>query len=263
VASAIPEGSIIYTHSKRHGTSFRVAKTKCVKGVTGWKQKVNHYTRLNVFNPSESMEYVVGTRNVVLKPQDKEKDGFHGSEAFRFEVMDVLKPYLDDGMSVYGEIYGYVNGKPIMSPHDISKLKDKRYTEKYGKSVTYSYGCAEHEYKFHIYRITRSTVDGKNIDMSQQQTEQWCKDRNLPATLEIYPPFVYNGDVEALSKLVEQLTEREDLLTEDFEDKSHPAEGIILRCETGKDIPLFVKNKSYLFKVLEGICEAVDVEDAS
>lgn len=254
-AERIPFGALLSFHAKVHGTSFRVGYTQVVRELSGFKKFVNKFIPIY---PTEEFEYVVGTRNVIL--DNPEKEGFHGSEAFRFEVLDILRPYLEKGMVIYGEIAGYVNGKPIMPTHDVKGLKDKAFTSKYGDKITYSYGCKEHEYRFHIYRIARQTVDGSMIDMDQQQLEKWCANRNLNCTYEVFPQMIYNGDIEELKKLVNELTERPSLLTEDYIDPSHISEGIIIRVDSGKDTPDFYKNKSYAFRVLEGLCEAVDEE---
>jgi hypothetical protein len=257
-ADKIPEGALISIAAKVHGTSFRVAKTQVIRTIPKWKQLVNKVVPLF---PTEQMEYVVGTRNVVL--ETPEKEGFHGSEGFRFEVAETLKPYLEDGMSIYGEIAGFVNGSTVMPPHDVSALKDKRYTAKYGKQTKYTYGCKDHEYRFHIYRITRQTLSGDLVDMPQKQLEKWCESRGLLGPVEVYPQFIYDGNVEKLKALVSQLTERPELLTEDYIDPSHISEGVILRCDIDGDTPKFFKSKSFAFKVMEGILEIPDMETTS
>ena len=100
-------------------------------------------------------------------------------------------------------------------PHIQPKaLKDKAFQKKYGDTVTYKYGALEGEAKFHIYRITLTTEDGSCIDYTQPQLVQWCKDRGLDPAYDVVEPFIYNGDEEALRTLVEQLTERPEVLTE-------------------------------------------------
>lgn len=185
---------------------------------------------------------------------------WHGSEQFRFDVADTIKPYLEKGMTVYGEIVGYANGRPIMPDHNIKLLKDSRYTKKYGDVVRYSYGCKEHEWKFHVYRITYLNHEGQNIDMTQAQMEKWCNDRDIPTTLEVHPPIIYDGDVDKLRELVHSLTEREEVLTESYIDPSHLSEGIIIREENGSMTPKFYKSKSYAFRVCEGHVEVADEE---
>lgn len=241
-----------------HNSSARMSHTLVNKTLPKWKQWVN---KLFPVFPTQEWDYVVGTRNVII--MDDKKEGFHGSEKFRFDVAEAIKPYIEKGMTIYGEIAGFANGKPIMPRHSIEALKDKRYTKKYGKEITYTYGCKEHELRFHVYRITYLNHEGKNIDFTQKQVEKWCSDRGILCTHEVHPQIVYDGDVDKLRELVHNLTERPDLLTEDYIDPSHISEGIILRVDYGDHTPSFYKSKSYAFRVMEGICEVVDTEDAS
>jgi len=253
----IPEGAILSFHHKVHGTSFRVGYLPEVVQLNAFQKLVN---KIVPIFPETKKSYVVGTRNVILG--DANKEGYHGSEAFRFEVLESLKPHMEYGMTIYGEIAGYANGKPIMPDHDVSALKDKEYTKKYGNTVTYSYGCKEHEYRFHIYRITRLTVGGETVEMSQQELDAWCNQRGLLGPLEVFNKIVYNGDQDFLTTLVHNLTERPASLTEDLINPTQISEGIIIRIEhDGKT--RFLKNKSYAFKVLEGICETIDTETIS
>lgn len=263
----IKKGSVIHIHAKVHGTSFRCAHLPVLKELPVWKQKVNgivrHFFNKTVFEDVYEYGYVNGTRNVILKPEDTNKEGFHGSEAYRFEVLEALKPHLEKGMSVYGEIAGYVNGKPIMPPHNIKALKNKEMLKKYGETVVYKYGCKEHQYRFHIYRITMMNEAGTHIDLSQAQIDNWCEQRGLNAPVSVCEPFIYNGNAEVLGELVERLTERPECLTEDYIDPSHISEGVVLRIDSGAFTPTFMKSKSYPFRVMEGLCEAVDVESTN
>lgn len=258
-AESIPAGALLSFHSKIHGTSARMGLTLVNKPLNKFKQFVNKV--FPNFFPETAWEYVVGTRNVVLR--DESKGGFHGSEQFRFDAMEIVKPYLEKGMTIYGEIAGYANGKPIMPVHSISALKEKAYTKKYGDKVVYSYGCKEHEFRLHVYRISFTRENGEQVDMSQKQMEQWCKDRGILTTFEVAPQMVYNGDVDSLRAKVEALTERPEVLTEDYIDPSHISEGIILRVDSGTLVPKFYKSKSYAFRVCEGLCEAEDPEDSA
>lgn len=260
-AERIPAGSIISIQAKRHGTSGRASHTLVKRELPKWKQLIN---KLVPVFAEESWEYVTGTRRVVLKQQDSDKEGFHGSEGFRFEILEQLKPHLERGITVYYEILGYANGKPIMPPHDITKLKDKEYTKKYGKVAKYAYGCTPDEYKFFIYRVTHTTLDGTEIDLTQPQLKHWCDVRGLESTFDVVDPFVYDGDVEKLRDMVEHLTERPDVLTEDYTCATQISEGVIVRVDSGTFIPKFYKNKSYAFRLMEGIAHddgVVDTEE--
>lgn len=260
VAGQIPEGSLIYFHAKKHGTSGRTAHTKIFLDLPWWKRAIN---KLAPVFPEWGWDFATGTRRVVLKSQDAE--GFHGSEKFRHEITEKLKAFLPQGMTAYYEIVGFVNGGSIMPSHSVATLKDKAFTKKYGDTVTYKYGCQQDQYKFHIYRLTMLGADGVTRDLSQAALEHWCSERELPYTLEVHPKMVYNGDEMQLRSLVEELTERPEVLCEDYEDAGHVSEGIVLRIETVKDVPMFVKSKSYAFRVMEGIASVteVDTEDAA
>lgn len=258
-AANIPTGALLSFHNKRHGTSMRVAKKQREIFLPKWKKAVNKI--LPIFQDKGEFELVVGSRNVTLQNQNKE--GFHGSESFRFEIGKEIYPFLDEGMCVYGEIVGFVNGKSIMPNGDIKALKDKRYTNKYGSVNVFHYGCKEHEYKWHIYRITRQTVDGQNIDMPQKELEQWCDDRGFSGTFEVHPQFVYDGNEEKLRELVEELTERPEELSADHEFPEMIGEGIIVRADYKNKKPKFFKCKSYPFRCMEGLIEPNDVETLS
>lgn len=255
----IPVGALISFHQKKHGTSFRVGKKQQTVVLPKWKRWVNRLIPL--FPEKTEYKLVVGTRNVIIENRDK--IGYNGSEGFRFEVADTLFPYMEDGMEIMGEIVGYANGKPIMPNHDVKVLKDKSLVKKFGETNVYSYGCKPHEYKFHVYRITRETVDGKNVDMSQKEMERWCEDRNIPHTFEIHPQMLYDGDVEKLKTLAERLSENTDNLYSDYEYPEQIGEGLVIRIDTDGHQPYFLKRKGFAFRCMEGLCQADDVETES
>lgn len=251
-----------------HNSSGRYSYTKVNLQLPKWKGLVNKAANWIFGNGVYSeweYKYLVGTRNVVLHEDQYDKEGFHGIEQWRFNIIEELKPHLEKGMTVFGEICGYANGKPIMAVQDMEALKNKKYNKKYGKKITYTYNCKETEARWHIYRIQYINESGATVDLTDAQIKEWCLKRGFNATLDVHPPFIFDGDYEKLSSLVEELTERPDCLTEDYIDPSHISEGVIVRVDNGHQTPQFYKNKSYAFKVLEGIAKEVepDLEDAS
>lgn len=258
----IQKGDLISIQSKRHGTSQRSGIQLVTKQLPRWKQKVNGF--ISLFKAEQVYEHVVGTRRVVLNTPEKE--GFHGSEGFRFEIAEKIRPFLSEGVTVYYEVYGWANGKTIMPKHSLEAIKNKEYQKKYGKQVVYSYGCMEGTYGFHIYRITYTTNSGDILDFTQKQLVKWCNDRGLNPALDVVEPFVYDGDEDKLKVLVEQLTERPEVLTEDYTDPKHLSEGVIVRVDRGTTTPLFLKSKSFVFRCLEGHVQdmgEVDIEEVS
>lgn len=251
----VRKGDIVSIYAKRHGTSARYGLTKLSLDIPKWQQFVNKF--INKY-PTEQWEYMAGTRRVNLYPRDIDKVGFHGSEQYRYDILELLKPHLARGMTIYGEICGYANEKPIMGAHSTKGLKNKAIKKKYGESVVYKYGCESHESRFHIYRITQAGADGSTIDYSHHQIEGWCDLHGFEAPLLVHPQLVYNADKDTLVKLVEDLTEREGLLTEDFIDPTHISEGVVVRIDSGDLTPVFLKSKSFIFKVMEGIAKEQD-----
>lgn len=266
---SIPVGAVLSFHSKLHGTSARyshtlIRKDRDYSGVIGLIKKMCDKWK-GVEPTTEHWGYVAGTRRVVLNEGDGEKDGYNGPEQWRLDWLDKLKPFMNKGLTVYGEIVGFANGKPIMGVHNTGSLKDKSFTKKYGETMVYKYGCNEAQNRFFIYRVTQSLPDGNSFDFTPSQVMKWASDRGFEHTFRVADDMVYNGDKETLLSLVEELTERNETLTEDITDPSHVSEGIIIRVDGEKMTPKFYKSKSYAFKVMEGIFKEdnVDTEDAS
>lgn len=269
-AQNIPAGALVSIHAKVHGTSARYAHLPVTRrqGYSKFVRGLRKFVGLPTEKVSTQYEFIAGTRNVLLLEDQREtREGFHGKEEYRYEILDQLKPYLSKGMTVYGEIAGFANGKSIMPKHSTLALKDKKFRKKYGEEISYTYGCKETEYCFHIYRITQQNAGGDEIDYTSKQLEQWCEYRGFLPSKNVCDPFIYDGDVESLREKVEQLTEREDVLSEDYIDPTHISEGVIVRVDYGNLRPIFYKSKSYAFKVMEGIqkesSDEVDVEELS
>jgi hypothetical protein len=267
--NSIPKGTVLNFQSKLHGTSARYANTwvekgKDYSGVVGFLRKVRDALGNNP-QVTKGYEYVAGTRRVVLFEGQEQKEGYNGPEQWRFDHLEALKPHMNKGLAVYGEIVGYANGAPIMGTHSTATLKDKKFTKKYGEEMVYSYGCHQAQNRFFIYRITQTTKDGTVYELTPSQVMKWAKDRDFEHTFRVHEDIVYDGDKEALFDLVMELTEREDVLCEDWTDTRHVSEGIVIRVDGEKMKPKFYKNKSKAFKIMEGIYKEdnVDLEDAS
>lgn len=73
------------------------------------------------------------------------------------EYNKIIYPYLENGMTVYGEIFGYVSG----SQKTIQK--------------NYDYGCEPGNSKLMIYRITSEVSDGKKYEWNVNEIFQWTE----------------------------------------------------------------------------------------
>jgi len=272
---SIPKGSLVTITSKNHGTSGRYSFTPVAKEVVETvvdkiyvpSLKRNIKKTRQIKKSVTDYEYVVGTRRVVLGSDGENKTGFHGSEKYRYDILQTLKPYLEKNMTIYLEIVGYVNGAPVMGTHDVTKLKDDAFVQKYGKKVVYKYGCMQDEFNICVYRISYTNPDGVEMDLSHSQMVDWCNKRNIPVVKTLVDTFVYDGNKDALFQQAVFLAENEKNLCEDYNDPSHICEGVVVRVDNYGLRPDLYKYKSFPFRVMEGIAKLksdfIDVEDAS
>ena len=150
---------VITISVKLHGTSAVFGNIECNRKLAWW-EKVLKFCGIKI----KTTEYgnVYASRNVI-KNQYINKDvtsGFYEKDAWA-PVNEMLKPYLTPGMTIYGEIVGYVEGteKPIQPKHD--------------------YGCEVGEWKFLPYRISTVETDGKKREWNVLEVDAWT--RNLIA----------------------------------------------------------------------------------
>ena len=82
--------------------------------------------------------------------------GYYGEDIWS-EYGDIIYPYLDEGMTVYGEICGYLTNTetPIQK--------------------TYDYGCDKGENTIMFYRITTTNEDGSKREWEVQEVFEWTE----------------------------------------------------------------------------------------
>lgn len=100
---------------------------------------------------------VYSSRTVIRNPYSAHpvgKDGFYGQDIWS-EYGELLKPYLDKGMSVYGEICGYLTGS--------EKMIQKNY----------DYGCKRGENFLMPYRISYKYEDGTKSEWNVEEVYGW------------------------------------------------------------------------------------------
>ena len=254
-ADKIPAGSLLSITTKVHGTSQRLGYVQDEKELK-WYHKLG----LKVGLPLETTEfrYLGGTRNVLL---DKLTTGFYSND-FRERASLPFYGKLRRGELVFYEVVGYENGEaPIMPRVYTDKLKDKEIQKRWGTSVVYDYGCPTGQFDIYVYRIALSMPDGHIIDLPWNDVKRRCVQMGIKHVPEEVPVFVYDGNVENLTKLVEELTEKDDPLF-----TQHPKEGVVVRVDNCTELTCY-KSKSFVFKLLEGIIKEdetyVDTEEAA
>lgn len=224
--------SVVYVTEKLHGTSQRIGNV-----LTEVPVRRTLLDRLLRRTRTEfKYQRVIGTRRQVLP--DREKRGFYGSEEYRWECVSHFINELREGEIVYGEVVGYTNtGRPIMASHSTKELPE--FKRMFGDTITYTYGCRPGTCAFYAYRITQH-----GVELSWPQVQQRCKELNIDTVPELHR-FIMEESVERPFVLASEI------------DPSHPSEGVVYRIENdhGTD---FVKDKTWEFKVMEGIAKTSD-----
>lgn len=185
----------------------------------------------------------------VIKNQfinNKVTDGFYGTDVWA-DVNEILKPYILPGMTIYGEICGYVS-------------KSNKMIQK-----GYDYGCKVGTNFFMPYRITTMETDGNKREWEVIEVYNWTvelikehpelKDKIHPITV------LFNGKLTDLYPDVSlQNHWHENVLVKMRNDKKHfnmecydpicknkvPFEGIVLRVSNDEKREAF-KLKTVLF----------------
>lgn len=248
---AFKEGDIVYITRKLHGTSFRVGNClECTSAKRNWfARKILHRHD----KVTTKFTTISGTRRVILKSYD---GGYYGNNAFRKKYNDFFADKLPKGMTVYGEIVGWVDEyTPIMPKCSNDKVKDKEFSRKYGTETIFTYGCEPGENKCFIYRITMTNEDGVTIELPTEETMKWCVRLGCDY-VPILERFFYTT-WEDLNDRCEKYLD----MPEPLANGSHITEGVVVRIDNRSKFAAY-KAKGFNFKVLEGIIkDEVDEPD--
>lgn len=244
----LPEDSVVYITEKLHGTSGRYGLVLDEQPRTFWQ-------RLFRRPATKAWVYLNGSRNVTLEKTSG--PGFYGTNDFRYNAVANLE--LRKGEVLFFEIVGYVSDEtPIMPAQDTAKLPELAKT--YGKKMAYTYGCEAGEIDVFVYKILQLNEDGHGYELSWNQLRQRCDQLGLKVVPLLMSPLTMQSK-DTLQAEVERLAEGSSMV-----DPRHIREGVVVRIES----PLgtqHVKEKSFAFKVLEGIvkdkADYVDLEEVS
>lgn len=181
-----PDTKVVISN-KIHGTSFILGKVlvKKPKALTVGQQVVNkklkhmikkirsvrhtrYHDKYKTITDIERLrnkilqEYTIGYGNVyssrtVIKNQyinRKVTRGYYNVDVWG-EYYNLLKDYIPEGLTIYGEIYGYLTGSQSM----IQK--------------GYDYGCPVGTNKLMIYRISKLKEDGTRLELNVKDVYNW------------------------------------------------------------------------------------------
>ncbi len=282
--SRIPAGSLLYITEKVHGTSGRTGNILGKLPLTSAQKWWNRYfwwTGKRYIHPEE-YQIVSGTRRVVLNPDQTKENGYYSGNTFRIDIHNRFKELnIKKGLTFYYEICGFTEqGLAIMHRQSTNKIDDKKLRkivkQTYGDKMIYAYGCRaddellKNRYRTFVYRVTTTNIDGETIELPWPQVKKVCSELGLAVVPDLIPDSVINpyffleqssDERECLTKLLEELLDKQSSI-----DGSHVIEGVVVRVETPTGEIYFLKNKSFIFKLLEGIMknnpDIVDTEEA-
>ena len=240
---------------KVHGSSGIFGNVKCYKRKEdcNWLQRMFYW----MYRPKEyRLLYASRTkiRNEKVYDKPSEPNYFYGSDIWG-PVRDLLEPYINKNMIVYGEICGYVGGttKMIQKGHD--------------------YGCRPGEWKFMPYRIVEIKRK-ERIEWDVEEVAYWTRgvklnlqlngrqtdsDKLVPITIlyqgllkDLYPDIEIDGDWNI--NLLERMKSDKKLLGMEVQEPlckmKAPREGVVIR-KVGDEFPRAWKLKSALHYELE------------
>ena len=287
--AAFKPGDEIEITLKMHGTSQRTAHTKVLKDYCGPNIAFDIIQRKGIFKlfkPTDNMidwaennltpiydwGYISGTRRTVLEDFE---GGYYGSNEFREAHSKFFEGKLWKGEEVYYEVVGFTHtGAPIMASCDNKKLNDKEFVKQYGKTTTFSYGCAPDgvnsadgvapQSDIYVYRMTMTNEDGDVVEYTPDFMRYRCEQmgaKTVPVMWKGVIPTVapsYAG--EWIKDVAEQYYDGPDPIG-----KTHVREGVVVRILNRPKFCAY-KHKNWSFKALEGIvkveAEAPDMEEA-
>lgn len=229
---------------KLHGSSLIISKLRVKKPIKlpFFKWLFNKFVDITGLLKSKRItdyEVVYGpiySSRTVIKNRYINQDvtgGYYGSDIWT-EYGDIIYPYIEDGMTVYGEMCGYLTGSEKM----IQKC--------------YDYGCEKGENFVMFYRITTTNEDGSKREWEVPEVLEWSKnlidkmkengDENYK---KVHPiDLLYHGTLEDLYPEIDTENHwHENVLEAMKNDKEHfgmeenepicktevPREGVVLR----------------------------------
>lgn len=251
---------IIVISDKWHGTSA-VYSNVLTKRKLSVLERIFKFFGGKVIEQEYSKMY--SSRTVLKSIENKyhtKDQGYYNTDIWG-TVFEEVKDKLEIGITIYGEIVGYTTeNKAIQSGYD--------------------YGCGTGQHLFVVYRITKTDSHGNVLEFNWNQVKEYCKKYklehvkelfygkasqlygNLNNTYKLYP--VLDVYPENFSKeLFHLLDHMVQILGNCIYCKNPvPAEGVILRQESGQIEWYKLKAKNFLIKESQQLDkEEISIED--
>ena len=162
-------------------------------------------------------------------------------------------------MEVFYEIVGCVNeSTTIMGKCSNKLVKDKEFSNQYGKETVFSYGCQTGQSDCYVYRMTMTNPDGYSVELPWEQVQAECERMGVKC-VPTFERFLFTTWEDLMAR-VEKYYDGVDPVG-----KTHIREGVVVRIDNRSKFTAY-KHKNFYFKVLEGIikdtAEEPDMEEA-
>lgn len=263
--------TVVTISNKLHGTSFIIGNVKVKAPRFGglYAKMFNGLPKCLQFT-KEVYDVIYSSRSVIKNSAiNPGKRGYSaGLDACFDKYYELLKPYIDEGMTIYGEIIGYCEGS-------------NSFIQKIGQG--YDYRCKPGENQLMIYRIVTTGAAGKKYEWNVKDIVDFTIDlknrlvaegnKNLADRLHPIDIF-YHGQLKDLYPNLNTTNHwHENLLECMKNDKVHfgmeqnepmcrnsvPREGIVIRID---DDPIAEAFKLKCTKFLNKEAQAVDSGEA-
>ena len=201
----VPQNSNFFANGVLiHNTSAIYANVLCNRKLSTW-EKIKNFFGFKV----QKTEYgnVYSSRGVIKNQYINPNANSYYKIDVWGAVNEVISPYIEEGLSIYGEIVGYVPGsdKMIQKNHD--------------------YGCKRGEWKFMPYRITHTDEHGNKYEFELYEVDEWT--RNLVTDHPEIADKIMFLDIVYSGKLMD--------LYPDIDIAQHWHENVLARMKTDKD----------------------------
>lgn len=262
---AINPQDLIQISIKQHGTSA-IFCNLLTKRKLSWKERLAKKLGIKV----EELKYTTfcSSRKVIKNPilNPTLSKGYYDCDIWNL-ALDVVKPLISPGMTIYAEIVGYMpDGKNIQSGYDYKCIYDPK-TYKYSEmTATQMYNAKL--FDIIVYRITNTDICGKVHEYSAKQVKDWCVENGLHPVTELY--YGYAKDLFDLDLATHWNENFIDALRSTYLEGDSvlcnnkvPEEGIVVRREVSNISVYKLKANRFLQKETKELDKGIiDIESA-
>jgi len=257
--------TLIHISDKWHGTSAIYCNLLVKKKLSIFEK----FLKLIKVNIVDTKYQIFSASRKVIKDPELNKSlgsGFYGDVDIWGITLELIRPHLKKGMTIYAEVVGYLpNGGMLQKEYDYGcEYFPKIYD--YNK-MTPQQMLDANLFKIVVYRITQTNVDGVVTEMSAVNLRQYCERIGLMPVREIFygtvDSYLCNRETEweSFESMREAFLKH---LTDDYLEMNClycynkvPREGVVLRVDQPNFEAYKLKSLAFLRKETENLDKGV------